>query len=367
MTLLRDVVTALDTLTPPALAEKWDNVGLLVGDRSQHVTRALLCIDYTPDVAQEARELKYDLVIAYHPPIFEGLKRLTDDRSTELLIDALRRGVAIYSPHTALDVAEGGTNDVLADLLSLGNRRALRLRETRPTHHKLVVFVPVDAVDRVSNALFAAGAGTIGDYTRCSFRTRGQGTFLGGPGTTPAVGKAGEFEVADEVRLEVLVEIGRVERVLEAMKRTHPYEEVAFDLQVLTAPQPDVGIGRIGTLPSEITLEMLTNLLKRGLGVDRLLVAGEPDQMIKQVALCAGAGGELLTDAIAKKADLYLTGELRHHDALRARHAGVCVICTLHSNSERVALAHYVRRLGEALPAITFQMSQRDRDPFSIW
>lgn len=368
MTKLADFIAAMEAIAPPGLAETWDNVGLLVGDRSQKVARAMLTIDYTPAVAEEAQAAGCDLVVAYHPPIFQGHKRVTADAPTSLVFDAIRRGVAIYSPHTALDVADGGTNDVLADALALAlvDRRPLRRREPANTHAKLVVFAPVDAADRVADALFEAGAGKLGGYSRVSFRGPGHGTFQGDESTNPAVGEAGKFERTDESRIEMLVPLDGIDRAIAALRKAHPYEEPAFDIYQPIALPSALGIGRVGKLPGAITLEMVANLLKRGIDVDHLLIAGDPDAMISRVALCAGAGGDLLKDAIAQRVDLYVTGELRHHDALAANRAGMSVICTLHSNSERATLARLATRLHAALPAMTFAVSKADRDPFVI-
>jgi dinuclear metal center YbgI/SA1388 family protein len=367
---LAEVLTELEKIAPLELAEPWDNVGLLVGDRSANVSRTMLTIDYTDDVAAEARAAKCDFVISYHPVIFEGHKRITSARSTRLIFDAIREGVAIYSPHTALDAAEGGTNDVLADTLSLAGRKPLRYRESKPTHYKLVTFVPPDAVDRVADALFAAGAGQIGgigNYTNCSFRSPGTGTFKGNDDSNPAVGEAGKFERVEEMRLEVILEKSYAQVAVDALRKAHPYEEVAFDLQVLAPLTVPAGIGRVGRLPSEITLEMVANLLKRSIGVDHLLLAGEKDTMIKTVAICAGAGGELVKDVLASKADLYITGELRHHSVLELQRAGINVICTLHTNSERLTLRHLSRRLTESVPGVEFMLSKSDRDPFWVY
>lgn len=362
------LVKTLDSIAPPHLAETWDNVGLLVGDPAAAVSRVLLTIDYTPAVAEEAREKKCDCVIAYHPPIFDALKRMTSDGASELIFDAIRRGIAIYSPHTALDVADGGTNDVLADAIALTDRRPLKLREGKATHHKLVVFVPVSAVDKVAESMFAAGAGKVGgNYSKCSFRTPGTGTFFGESGANPAIGSAGQLERVEEIRLETVVPIGKAEAVVAAMKAAHPYEEVAYDLQLLAGDPTPVGIGRIGRLPGEATADMLSNMLKRALQIDHVLVAGDSTRLVKRAAVCAGAcGGDLLSAAIAQKVDLYITGEMRHHDALRAARNNVTVICTLHSNSERATLAKLAERISAAHPELAVMLSQTDRDPFSI-
>lgn len=364
---LSEIVRELEAIAPPSMAEEWDNVGLLVGDASAAVSRVLLTIDYTPDVAAEAREAKCELVVAYHPPLFKPLKHIVASGGSELAFKAIRDGIAIYSPHTAYDAADGGTNDVLADGLGLADRRPLREAADKSQFCKLVTFVPGDHLEQVSDALFDAGAGKIGGkYSRCSFRTEGTGTFQGDDDSDPAVGEAGKFERVPEVKIETVLERSKIEAVVAALKKSHPYEEPAFDLNALVAPPAGTGQGRFGRLPSEITLEMVGNLLKRIVGVERLLVVGDRDRMIKTVAICAGSGGDLLPEAIARKADLFITGELRHHDALAARRAGMAVLCTLHTNSERIALTRLAGRLKEKFAGVEFILSRSDRDPFEI-
>src|SRR5687768_10425589 len=251
---LSEFIDAMEGIAPTRHAEPWDNVGLLAGDPAQDVSKALLTIDYTPDVAAEAREQKCDLVIAYHPPIFDALKRVT---AGSLVYDAIRRGVAIYSPHTALDVADGGTNDMLADALGLLDRQPLRLSETKATQYKLVVFAPEDAADRVADAVFCAGAGRIGNYTSCSFRSPGTGTFYGEEGANPAVGQAQKLERVQEVRIETVLPIDRIAPCIRAMRNAHPYETPAFDLVQLAAPPEGKGQGRIGDVEAGTTRETL--------------------------------------------------------------------------------------------------------------
>lgn len=265
---LGDVLAALESIAPLRFAEPWDNVGLLAGDPARPSSAALLAIDYTPEVAREARELGCDLVIAYHPPLFEPLKRVV---APSPIFEAIRDGIALYSPHTALDVVAGGTNDLLADILDL------RLAERAPLRR--------------------------------------------------AAAK--------------------------------PSSELAVEA-------PAVGLGRIGPLGKPASVGELLVRIKRELDVGALLVAGPAERVIARAATCAGAGGALLEDAIAQGAELYLTGELRHHDALRAARAGVTVVCALHSNSERAALKRVARRLEELLPGLRVAVSVQDRDPFSI-
>ena len=360
---LTELLNVLETIAPVRLAEPWDNVGLLVGDPTQPITRAMLTIDYTAPVAAEASAVGCDAIIAYHPPIFEPLKRIS---GASLIHDAIRRGVAIYSPHTALDIADGGTNDMLADVLGLAERQPLRITPAKATQFKLVVFVPSEAADAVATALFDAGAGRIGNYACCSFRSPGTGTFFGQEGAAPTIGQAGQLERVDELRLETVLPFDRIESILRALRASHPYEEPAFDLVQLAAPPEAKGQGRIGKFPVPVDRAALIDRIKHELGLSAVLVSGPVTGQVNRAACCAGACGNLLDDALAQKADLYLTGEVRHHDALKAAQRGMTVICALHSNSERKVLARLAARISEALPTLPVFQSRQDRDPFVI-
>lgn len=363
---IHDLVCAMQRVAPIELAEPWDNVGLLVGDAAAPLTHVLLTIDYTAEVAAEASRLGCDAVIAYHPVLFDPVKRLTGD---DLVFDAIRRGIAIYCPHTALDLADGGTNDVLADALGLHNRRPLAPQKpsAAPWHSKLVAFVPTDAVDKVASALFEAGAGSIGNYSHCSYRSSGTGTFLPHQGAHPAIGEPGRMESVQETRLEVIVPAGRLDAVIASLRQSHPYEEPAFDVIALSrpAPSPVPGMGRIGTV-EPIDRAALVDRVKRSLGVDHLLIAGPVSGPVTVAACAAGSCGRLYQDAIAQNAQFYLTGELKHHDALKAAAAGLTVVCVLHSNSERAMLGRLAERLWPDLPGVRLLLSTADRDPFVI-
>jgi dinuclear metal center YbgI/SA1388 family protein len=361
--LLKTILSELDKIAPLRYAEAWDNVGLLAGDPSAEITRVLLAVDATEAVFDEAKKASAELLIAYHPPLFEAIKRVRHD---SLIHRAIQGGVAIYSPHTALDAAPGGTNDVLADALGMAAREPLRLTPTKDTQYQLVTFVPEAEIDRVAAALFAAGAGRVGQYSKVSFRSEGTATFKGEEGSNPAAGEAGRLEREAEIRLETVVPIARVEAVVKALREAHSYEQPAFDLVRLAAPPEGIGIGRTGPLERPTSRPDLFDRIKKALGIDALLVAGPLEGDVKKAAVCAGAGRSLLDDAIAKGADLFLTGELPHHDALRAAKAGLTVACALHSNSERAALAVLKKRLNDALPKVEVTISAEDRDPFTV-
>ncbi len=365
---VRDLTNAMERIAPTAAAEAWDNVGLLVGDPDAALTGVCLCIDLTAEVFNEARQLRANAVVAYHPPIFKGAKRLlAGDVEHGVVFDAIRTGVAIYSPHTALDVAAGGTNDVLADCLYLTNRRPLRSAKPDESNFKLVVFVPEEATERVADALFDAGAGSIGSYSRCSFRSRGQGTFMGDETTNPSIGQPGQLERVEEVRLEMIVSSSALSAVVKALRESHPYETPAFDLLRVAVDQSDRGMGRIGDFDEPVPRDVLIGRIRRELGVDHVLVAGPIDGEVHRIAVCAGSCGSEMLDEVARQgAELYLTGELRHHDALRAQRLGITVVCVLHSNSERATLERLRRRLESELPGVPIAVSETDRDPFCI-
>jgi dinuclear metal center YbgI/SA1388 family protein len=355
-----ELVSVMERIASTRLAESWDNVGLLVGDENDACGRVLLCIDLTAAVLAEAVSLRCQAVVAYHPLVIEGVKKIVGG---DVMFEAARRGVAVYSPHTALDVAEGGTNDVLAEALGLREVVPLKVGETRGMELKLVTFVPEGDAEKVAEALFAAGAGRIGAYEKCSFRSKGVGTFFGGEGTSPAVGQAGKLERAEEVRIETVVPMGRVSAVVAALRKAHPYEEPAFDLNVLAAPPVAVGIGRVG-LMDPTPVGIVAERLKEALGVRSLLAAGGGVEVVTKAAVCAGAGRSLVGEVIKSGANLFVTGELPHHDALRLNRAGVAVMATLHSNSERPVLGRVARKLTEE--GFTAVLSRMDRDPFEV-
>jgi hypothetical protein len=230
---------------------------------------------------------------------------------------------------------------------------------------KLVTFVPAEHLDAVGRAVFAAGAGRIGKYTSCSFRAPGTGTFFGEEGANPVVGQAGKLEESPELRFETVLPSECARSVVEALRSAHPYEEPAFDLVRLAAPPAAEGFGRVGRVEPASVRE-LVDRVKSTLGTSHALVAGALDRRVSRAAVCAGSGGELLTAAIAAGAQLFLTGELRHHDALRAAASGVAVVSVLHSTSERAVLPVLEARLAEWLLGIPIVCSRADREPFAF-
>ncbi len=385
---LSDVLTVLERLAPPALAEGWDKVGLAVGDltgRGRDVRRGLLCIDLTEAVLDEAIAAKAELIVAYHPPIFEPLAAITShDPRQCLILRAVEHRIAVYSPHTALDAAADGVNDWLAQGIMGGQRgkAAADVRAIRPAGDtavgqvKIVTFVPKQAVDAVRAAMSRAGAGRIGAYSECSFESDGEGTFRGDASTNPAVGRAGRFERVEERRLEMVCPTARVGETVAALREAHPYEQPAIDVYPLRPAFEDeqtvaVGQGRICSLARPLTMGTLLSLIKRRLGV-RLLEVAEPAGQTKVacIGICAGAGGSLLAeaDAVARTAwgggiDVFFTGEMRHHDLLAARGRGIAVVLAGHTQTERPYLSVLRRRLAKAIGGLHWTVSKADRPP----
>ena len=365
----RHVIAALDAIAPPSGAESWDNTGVLVGRRDAPAGLTLLTIDLTDAVLREAIERGATLVIAYHPPIFDPLTAVTDETpKARLVLEAIEAGITICAPHTALDAAPGGVNDWLAEGFGPGTVTALVPATDVPASetHKLVTFCPRDAVDSLRAALSAAGAGRIGAYTSCSFELDGHGTFEGDATTTPAVGQAGTRERVAETRLEMVCSRGALGAAIAAVRAAHPYEEPAFEIHEL-APRPDLtrGAGRFIELDAPVAASALAKRLVAHLGIpEARLALATPDATVARAACCAGAGGSLLSSALARGGKLFLTGEMRHHDALAALAAGCSVIVTGHTNTERGYLPRLRDRLAAACPDIEFVVSERDRFPF---
>lgn len=383
MTLFLDRVAGLlEDLAPLRFAEDWDNVGLLLAPLADRIDasappsirRALLCIDLTDAVLEEVLAGGFDLVVAYHPPIFRPVKRLRPAVPGERRLLALARaGVAVYSPHTALDAAPDGVNDWLAAGLGAGEIRPIQQAETLDPalQLKLVTFVPKENVDEVAAALSAAGAGVIGEYAECSSRADTTGTFRGSAASNPRVGERQTLETVAEVRLEMVCPKSALARVSEVMRDVHPYEEPAWDLYPL-APRPVLGfgIGRRVTLSEPAPLATLVERLKLHLGRRSLRVAAAPHHsagsLVRHAAVCAGSGGSVL--ASAGSVDLLVTGELSHHAVLDKLASGSSVVLCEHSSSERGYLALLARRLSELTgPSVEVVVSSADREPLEVW
>ncbi len=362
MPTVAEIAAALEAFAPPQTAADWDNVGLLLGDPAEPVERLMTCLTVTPDVAEEAVAERVNLIVSHHPILFRGVKQLTAGRGDgRVVLPLARAGVAVYSPHTAFDNCAGGVNDILCKRLGVQNAVPLRPREG-PREVKLAVYVPDKDLVKVSDALFAAGAGVIGKYEQCSFRVPGKGTFFGTDETNPSVGQKGRREEVDEWRLEVVLSEAKVAGAVRAMRQAHSYEEPAFDIYQLKAGLSG-GEGRVGELATSVPLGELARAAKAALAAAAVQVVGDLSKPVRRVAVACGAAGEFLSDSIRSKADVFVTGELRFHDALSARTAGVGVIVPGHYATERPAVEELAAKLAADWPGLAAWASRRERDP----
>lgn len=372
---LSSLVQALHTIAPLELAEEWDNVGLLIDPRPAYgelsVERVLLTIDPTLAVLREAALGGVGCLVSYHPPLFRPVRRLAYAQEPAVF-EAISHGFAIYSPHTALDAAAGGLNDWLVEAFGPGPRRSLVPSAVPELNAelKLVVFVPAEATDALRAALADAGAGLIGRYSHCSFANRGEGTFFGHAGAVPAVGEAGRLERAPEVRIEMVCSKRALPAIARALAAHHPYEEPAWDVYPLSPKFSErAGAGRLVEVETPTTLTEAVESVKRHLGLSQVRVApaeahaaGRP---LKRIAVCAGSGGSLFEPL--RDVDLYVTGEMRHHDVLAKLAQGASVVLCEHSNTER----GYLPRLADRLRQLTdgtaeILISTSDREPLQF-
>lgn len=344
-----DWLALVDAHYPMAGAASWDRVGLQVGAPDWPVERVLVTLDVTRAVVREASEGPPTLVLAHHPLLFRPLDRLTPDTAAGgTALQAARHGVAVAAAHSNLDIAAdgAGTSDPVADLFGLRDTGPLTA-ETRDGPMKLVTFVPPEATERVLDALAAADAGTIGAYERCSFRVRGTGTFRPAASADPHVGEVGTDNAETEDRLEIEVPRNRVGDVIRALLAAHPYEEVAYDLYP-TVIGGDQGFGVVGSLPRPLSLSEVARRIREDLPAPHLRFAGEPDRVVRRIAVAGGAGESLIGAALAVSAEVLVTGDLKHHVTLDAREQGLALIDAGHHATEVAALPAWIARLQTA-------------------
>lgn len=360
-----DVTDALDEFASPSLAMENDKIGLQIGRLDKPVRSVLLSLDPSPQVIDYAVQGDFDLLLTHHAMLFRPIKRLdTSTARGSAIAKALQNDITVYNAHTNLDIAEGGVNDVLAELLQLENVRILE-RIANEELRKLVVFVPKTHYDAVFESVCNAGAGHIGAYSHCTFTTEGHGTFLPEEGTNPFLGEVGKIERTDEVRLETVVPVSKIETVIRAMLSAHPYEEVAYDLYPLEIMGEEFGIGRIGTLSEALTLSEFSQRVKTALGLSHIRFSGHSDKHVKTVAVVGGAGGDFVEQAIAKGADVFVTSDCDHHLVAEAWQDGLAIIDATHAAMERPVLQAVQNDLLSRFPTLKIEVAELDEDPFT--
>ncbi len=356
-----DILAFLERFAPLHLAESRDNVGLLLGQRGRSAARVMTCLTVTPHTVAEAVESKADLVVCHHPILFRPVQRLSEDTAEgRLLLPLLKEAVAVYSPHTAFDNCAGGINDLLCERLGLQNAKPLRSRAEPKV--KIVVFVPDGDLARVSDALFEAGAGVIGEYRECSFRVPGTGTFFGSEAAHPTVGQKGRREEVAEWRLEVVCDADKAPEAIRRMRQAHSYEEPAFDVYPLQAQGGGLGAGRLGELNPPLSLWEFASRVRAVLRTSGMRIIGDPNRRIRKVAVVCGSGGDLLNEAAQAQADVFVTGELRFHQEVAAEAAGLAVVLAGHYATERPGVEHLAEILARQFPQVSVWPSRREHD-----
>ena len=359
---IRCILNAIEEFAPRALQESYDNAGLQAGDAANDCSGVLLTLDVTEQTVQEAKERGCNLIISHHPLLFHGIKSISPSNSTgRILINAIRNNIAIYSAHTNLDNARGGVSYRIAD--KLGMTDVATLQPQKGSLSKIVVFVPSSHADSVAEALFANGAGRIGNYDSCSYRMDGYGSFRAGSEANPYVGNRGELHHEPETRLEVIIHSSDIGRALPAMIAAHPYEEPAFDIIPLANTDKYSGSGVIGNI-QPIEYELFLLRLKDVFGTKAVRFCGNPKSMVKRIALCGGSGAFLIGDAIAQDADVMVTGDLKYHDF--TENAGKIMLADIgHYESEQVAKNIFNDIIQEKFPDIATYFAETDINPIN--
>lgn len=314
---IKELIIPLEKLAPPFLQESYDNAGLLIGNSNAEVNKVLISLDVTEKVLDEAISKNCQIIIAHHPLIFKGLKRITGKNMVERIVTkAIKNDIAIYAIHTNLDNVIGGVNSILCEKLGIKDTRILSPKEG--LLRKLVTFCPKKDASKIRQAIFDVGAGHIGNYDNCSFNTDGAGTFRALDGSNPYVGKKGELHFEEEVRIESVFPVYLENKILQAMNAAHPYEEVAYDIFPLMNTYKNVGAGMIGELETEMNERAFLQRIKDVTDTACIRHSDLLGRKIKKVGVCGGSGSFLIHDAIRAGADIFITGDIKYHDFFEA-------------------------------------------------
>ncbi len=339
-----EIIKYLEQWAPKEIAWEKDNVGLQVGSFDREIKNVLLCLDITPAVADEAVKKSCNLIISHHPLFFHSLKKISTDRDyrAQVIEKLIKNDITLYSAHTNLDFTRDGVSFRLAKKLKLQNIEFLK--KLGSNQFKLTVFVPEESVKEISDAIFNSGGGIIGEYSNCSFRTPGSGTFMGSGKTNPALGVKGKFETVNEIRLEVLVDSWKVKTVLSEILKVHSYEEPAYDLYPLLNENTNYGEGAIGFLPNGLRTDDFLNHVCENLNVKSFRYTNGNNRKINKIAVCGGSGSELINEAKNSGADAYITADIKYHTFQEAE-GQILLIDAGHYETEIFSLDEIQERL----------------------
>jgi dinuclear metal center YbgI/SA1388 family protein len=342
-----DIEEFFDDWAPRWTAWDRDNVGLQVGDRSRRVKRILVALDVTPEIVGEAIAKKAELIVSHHPLLFRPPSSITSSDAVGRMILAMTENkIALFSAHTNLDFAREGVSFSLARALGLENIRFLA--PLKDSLVKIAVFVPEAHVEAVTDAMATAGAGAIGNYSSCAFRVKGTGTFRGSEEAKPSVGKAQHLETVEEFRLEMIAPRAKSNEVIAAMKSVHPYEEVAYDVYTLENTNPNFGMGALGELRQPTALRFFLTRIKKALSAESVRFVGDVHHRVRKVAVVGGSGSDLLNEAVAAKADVFVTADVRYHTFHDAK-GRIALVDAGHWETEHPVLSSIESRLHEMI------------------
>ena len=358
---IKEIISVLEEMAPLAYAEDFDNVGLLVGDQETEATGVLVCHDALENVIEEAITKKCNLVVCFHPILFSGLKKITGKNYVErAVIKAIKNDIAIYAVHTALDNHQEGVNKIFCDTLGLINTKVLI-----PKHNfirKLVTYTIPENTEEVRNALFDAGAGTIGNYENCSFNSKGIGTYMGNEHSNPQIGERFEFVQGDEIKIEVTFEKHLENKILKALFKSHAYEEVAYEIYELQNQHQNIGLGMIGELETPMEAEACLHFAKEKMQCGGIRHSDFTGKKIKKVAVLGGAGSFAIKNAIQAGVDAFLTADLKYHQYYEAENQ-LLLADIGHFESERYTKNYIVDFLRKKILNFAIILSEENTNP----
>jgi dinuclear metal center YbgI/SA1388 family protein len=366
---VNDIIAIMECIAPSRFAESWDNVGLQLGDGSWKVERIRVALDPLPEVIERACNDNIDLVITHHPLIFRPLKSLNVSTTIGKIIQmALENKTAVFSAHTNLDSVKGGINDFLAEKLELKNTKVLQKAE-EDDKCKLVIFVPEKHQREVLTSLFALGGGQIGNYDCCSFTSTGRGTFRPHKDAKPFCGTPGKLNEVNESRIETIVAEKDLLKILEGVKKIHPYEVPAYDVYPLINTE-SIGLGRVGELKSCMILKDFAMFVKETLNISLIKISGDSELKVEKVAVCSGSGSGLMKSFLASSAQCYISGDMHYHDARDAQALNRGLLDIGHFASEHIMVQMLVQRLRmlmeEKNVRVLVDACDLEKDPFRI-
>lgn len=364
--IVKEITSLIEQIAPLSYQESYDNAGLIIGNQNNEVHGILLCLDVTEAVVQEAIDTKCNLIIAHHPIIFKGLKKLNGKNFVErIVIQSIKNNINIYAAHTNLDnVFANGVNEKIAEKINLKDIEILKPLKSNLA--KLVTYCPPQYADMLRDVLWNAGAGNIGKYDQCSFSSTGIGTFRGNEDSNPLIGIQGELKKVQEERIEVLFEKHKQSSLIQTLIANHPYEEVAYEIYDIANENQTKGAGMIGSLPEAMSSAGFLEYLKNNMNIKVIKYTSGKETMIRKVAICGGSGRFLLEDAMHKEADVFITADFKYHDYFEAD--GQIMVCDIgHYESEIFTIEIFMKIIQEKFPNFATRFTETNTNPINYY